>query len=447
MDAQAIIEAVEKVTGPWAKHRKAEERHASNEARRRDALTRCRRITVKDAAWRVMAAAYDKASSGGRYPAHARQIMYAARGEILFLTGKETLDDKYFCQLLLPDYLTAYPDETKDWDVVFDARGHFVEPHTGLIVPLGTLDVREYLTSIQQHGGTNPVSISDNLSFPTRGPLSRYAAVLFVEKEGFNPLFQAARLAERYDLAIMSTKGLSVTASRTLVDLLCSKYSIPLLVLHDFDKAGFSIVGTLRRNTRRYTFQNTIDVRDLGLRLADVQAQGLDSERCTYKSDPTDNLLENGAMEEEVDFLWGGDGGQRVELNAFTSGNLIAWIEDKLREQGIRKVIPDQDILAQAYRRAAEVVLLKRQLQHIQVAVRAEADGLVVPDDLAETVRRQQQNRPELPWDAIIGEEAVRQFVKTDGPDGQVSSRPIFRGSPHVSKGGDVRGHSRPTGK
>jgi hypothetical protein len=52
------------------------------------------------------------------------------------------------------------------------------------------------------------------------------------------PLFQQVELAERYDLAIMSTKGMSVTAARELLDRICRRHSVPLLVLHDFDKAG-----------------------------------------------------------------------------------------------------------------------------------------------------------------------------------------------------------------
>jgi DNA topoisomerase VI subunit A len=71
------------------------------------------------------------------------------------------------------------------------------------------------------------------------GPDGLFGAVLFVEKEGFMPLFEATRLADRYDIAIMSTKGLSVTAARRLVDQMCGRYKIPLLVLHDFDKSGF----------------------------------------------------------------------------------------------------------------------------------------------------------------------------------------------------------------
>ena len=54
-------------------------------------------------------------------------------------TGKK-LDSHYFCQTILPDYLRANPEQTAGWDVVFDARGRFTEPHTSIIVPLGTVE-------------------------------------------------------------------------------------------------------------------------------------------------------------------------------------------------------------------------------------------------------------------------------------------------------------------
>ena len=76
------------------------------------------------------AAGLPEGERGGTLPAHARQIMYAARGEIQRLTGR-TLDDQYFTQQLLPDFMNEHPSATAEWDVVFDARGHFHEPHTG----------------------------------------------------------------------------------------------------------------------------------------------------------------------------------------------------------------------------------------------------------------------------------------------------------------------------
>lgn len=132
--------------------------------------------------------------------------------------------------------------------------------------------------------------------------------MLFIEKEGFDPLLRAMKIAEKFDLAIMSTKGMSVTAARALADEMCHEHDIPLLLLHDFDKSGFSIAGTLRRDTRRYEFQNSITTIDLGLSLEDVEAMSLESE---YQHHPKGdkaalmtNLRANGASEEEIVFMF-----------------------------------------------------------------------------------------------------------------------------------------------
>jgi hypothetical protein len=147
--AASIIAGVESVTKDWAKQRKAEERDRSRRARRYDRLVRYDRITIREAAWMVMDEAYAKASDNGRLPVRPRQIMYAARPEILALTEKDHLDDRYFTQTLLPDYLNDNP-ECLGWDIVWDARGHFSEPHTGCEVALGSLEVREYLGTHRQ---------------------------------------------------------------------------------------------------------------------------------------------------------------------------------------------------------------------------------------------------------------------------------------------------------
>src|ERR1019366_8270972 len=102
-----------------------------------------------------------------------------------------------------------------------------------------------------------------------------------MEKEGFLPLLEQAGFAERYDLAIMSSKGMGTVAARTLIEGLSARTAI--FVLHDFDKSGFSIAGTLTRDTRRYEFARDPDVIDLGLRLADVEEWGLQSESVQYK--------------------------------------------------------------------------------------------------------------------------------------------------------------------
>lgn len=406
--AKSIVDLVTSVTKDWAKQRKAEEKHARSTARRRDALVYSRRTTTKDAAYRVMRSAYLKASANGTLPAHARQVMYAARGYIQDATGK-ALVDQYFTQTLLPDYMTEYGCD--DWDVVFDARGHFTEPHTKVIIPLGTLEVRRYIQDADYSGPPDIATAIEGLGgavWPTRGPWNRYSAILFIEKEGFMPLFAKVRLAERYDIAIMSTKGMSVTAARMLVDTLCFN-RIPLLVLHDFDKSGFSIAATLQKDTRRYRYESEVNLIDLGIRLDDVVANGLESESVLYGSaDPRQNLLANGATAEEVAFLcddpdvWHGYSGQRVELNAFTSDKLVAWIEAKLKLHGIAKVIPSTEDLALAYRRALALEHVRESLEDISGEAVAAAESAEIPKELMDRLATMLAENPEMPWDKAV---------------------------------------------
>ena len=137
------------------------------------------------------------------------------------------------------------------------------------------------------------------------GPSGNLSGVLFCEKEGFNPLFKAVNLANRYDLMIISTKGVSVTAARRLIDEICGDNDLPLFVLHDFDVAGFMILGTLQRDTRRYQFSNAIEVIDLGLRLEDIAGLEREPAAATKTSADIlrDQLAENGATDAEIAIL------------------------------------------------------------------------------------------------------------------------------------------------
>jgi len=411
MDSTTIFDAVRSVTGAWARQRKAEEREVARLSRRRDALIRCRRMTVREAAWRVLPQAYLKASSNGTLPAHARQIMYAARGEVQRLAGR-MLDDQYFTQQLLPDFMNEHPDMTAEWDVVFDARGHLHEPHTGRVVPLGTIEVRRHLREVERHLLPElQIDLPEMAVFPTCGPGHRYGAILFVEKEGFLPLFRAVRLAERYDLAIMSTKGLSVTAARLLVDQLCAAHEVPLLVLHDFDKSGFSILGTLRRDTRRYAFRNRIEVVDLGLRLEDVEDSGLETEEVVHRSDPAPNLRENGATAEEIAFLRT----RRVELNAFASADFIAWIERKLEQYGVVKIVPDESALTMAWRRSVAARHVASRLRSAIREAHRRAAEASVPEDLAMLVADGLRVDPTQSWDDVVRRLVVQRAGTEEG--------------------------------
>jgi hypothetical protein len=258
------------------------------------------------------------------------------------------------------------------------------------------------------------------------------------------------QLEQRYDLAFMSTKGLSVTAARLLVDRLCAKFDIPLFLLRDFDKSGFVGAATFQKNNRRYTYENTFQVYDLGLRLDDVydliarfpELGDIDAlaENTHDKGKAATrrvNLEENGATPEEIAFLvhddadddaddgddaeddGGDDGrkkrkpkpikGRRVELNALPSNVLVDFVERKLqdfREQGILpvKVVPDAQVLTEAYR------MFKREplIQAVVAAEKARLGTMPVPADLEEQVRDYLAEHQEVPWDAAVAHIAKR---------------------------------------
>jgi hypothetical protein len=412
--ATDIIGVIREGTKKWTKTVKAEERSPASRSYRYVRMTRERGVSFKEAAAQIMEKAYLQASGNGTLPANARQIMYAARPHIQNVTGKP-LDDNYFTQTLLPDYLM---ETGVAWDVVYDARGHFNEPHAGKSFGVGTLEVRSYLAGLHD---PQVVSASfGNASVKTRGPSGNFGAVLFIEKEGFDPLLRASQIADKYDLAIMSTKGMSVTAARALADEMCHDHDIPLLLLHDFDKAGFSIAGTVQRDTRRYEFRNSITTIDLGLTLADVQAMGLESEHQFHPKGGKDaliaNLRGNGATEAEIAFMFADFDAlrstRRVELNAMTSPQFIAFLERKLKEHGINKVVPNQELLAEVYAGLKRGRRLEEALQQAveDLQEEDEEDGEVeakdfrAPKDLPRRIRALLKRRPTLRWDAALAE-------------------------------------------
>ena len=358
-----------------------------------------RKMSLRDAAWQVMREAYLTASGGGRLPARPRQIMYAARPAILALTGKEQFGDNYFTQNLLPDYAEEHPDETADWDIVWDARGHIREPHTGLEIPIGTLEIRRYIGQ-RPRPPASELKLSPGDAFDTIGPEFRYGNVLFIEKEGFDPLLTHVRLPDRFDVAVMSTKGMSVTAARELVDWLAGR-GVKILVAHDFDLSGFSIFGTLGTSGRRYTFRNKPNVIDIGLRLADIEAMGLESEPVAISGDwskRANTLQEHGATREEISFL----ANRRVELNAMPSDVFVDFLERKLVEHGVHKVVPPDDVLIQHAKDVITRAITNKALEKIRSAAETDAAAIELPDDLPEQVFAALEEDPEIPWDLAV---------------------------------------------
>jgi hypothetical protein len=393
--ANDILDAVETATSKWTRQKKSEERHPGNIRYRVSRMTKEPRTSQKAAAWEVMKEAYMAASGNGTLPAKVRQIFYRARKKIMAATDDKELVYNYFSQTLVPDYVEEHG---VDWDVVYDARGHFEEPHTNRRIGCGTIEVGNYLHAMQE-----PEIVDagfEDAHVDITGPSGGFSGVLYCEKEGFDPLFKAVDLANRYDLLIISCKGVSVVAARLLVDKICGALGLPLFTLHDFDLAGFMIKATLQRDTRRYQFANTIKVIDLGLRLADIQ--GLEREPAaatkTNTADLRRQLAANGATEAEIAIQLT----ERVELNAMTSDALVEMIERKLKAHGLKKVIPDEKVLAEAYQAFYRSNELKELFKETVEDYEDEESKIRAPKNLQAKVAAILKKHPDLRWDDAL---------------------------------------------
>jgi len=385
-----------------AKGWKKEKRHADRNDRVSYSSLRwmrsgTKRTSIRDTAFKVMEEAYNHASANGKYFANARQIMYAARPRMLESEPSLSLDGNfsvYFTQVLLKDYIEEY---SPNWKVVWDARGHLIEPYTGKTVGLGGVEVMTYIKEWTENFAENPdLDIEGRVD--TVGPANRFGSALFIEKEGFAEILKDADIGRKFDIAMMSTKGLPVKAGCDLTNAL-SGQGVAIYVLHDFDLAGFKIVKTLREGTR---MAEGTEVVDLGLRMADVT--GLESEPVEYSQskDPREYLEECGATPQEEDFLVErrldkGWIGKRVEINAMTSEQLVAWLEKKLSDHAVKKVVPKKDVLASAYRRAKYVQWLQEQIGAME-----EQKGVRVPPGLQNKVRDLLKKHPTFTWDDAI---------------------------------------------
>jgi hypothetical protein len=211
------------------------------------------------------------------------------------------------------------------------------------------------------------------------------------------PLFKRVKLAKRYDLAIMSSKGMSVTAARELVDGICGG-EVPLLVLHDFDSAGIIIMDTLENDTRRYSYTSTPNVIDLGLNYRDIT--GLPSE--PNNSNISDERLSKAGLgQAAIAFLRN----QRVELNAMTSRQLVDFIEDKLKHHGIGKVIPDAETLARTYEMFAASDRLSEAFDELKEKLedeREDQEPIKAPKDLEARVKNKLQENHNITWHRAV---------------------------------------------
>jgi hypothetical protein len=382
MKSGDITEALEGVGKKWTRQIKSEERHSSARQFRQTVWSAPARISLKEIVYGNLPEAWDKASDSGRLPTRWRQIFYVVRPLCdAHPDSDRPLRDATF-KAILEDYLAEY---APGWDVLRGARGLFKEPHRAADdngLAMSTMNVRNYLRAPQP--SPEPGEIPRR--FPTHGARNRIAAVLICEKEGFDELLEAERIPEGYDLALCSTKGISAIAARDLARGL----HIPCFTLHDLDKNGFVMRAGFPFAT------------DLGIRLDDVAEWGLAPEEQAHKNPEktAENLRANGATEEEIDLI--AFHGQRVELNMLTGRQFIAFVEQKLQQHGVRKIVPDRDTLEAAWGRAIRVSRINVLIRGDKPTTDLKAPLPPAPNDLADLIREAFENDDSQSWDEAL---------------------------------------------
>jgi hypothetical protein len=248
----------------------------------------------------------------------ARDLYYAVRPLYQHHIGYERKELKYsyFSQTLLTQYQEEHGEISGLWR---DPRGNFHEPHSGKSIALGTREVAAY-----------------------EFPKYQFDKILYVEKEGEIPKLKAARLAEKYDMAIVGGKGYPTEAVRDLFSH-AEGGDYQLFVFHDAEIDGYNIARVLGEETRRMPYHN-VNVVDIGLTVEDALEMGLPAERFNRKADMPWEIAMRLNETEEAHFR---HLKQRFEINAILPDmRRIEYIERKLQENGVRsKLIPPDDAL------------------------------------------------------------------------------------------------------
>ena len=338
------------------------------------------RNTIKDAVFEVMEEAAKKASDNFTFLYSVRQLYYQVRPLIQKYVYDE-LNYAYFTPPLVTDYQDIYGPLK---GLIYEPRGHFIEPHSELELPLGTIDVEQYAI-----------------------PDWEYDKILYIEKEGFRQIFDAVKLGQRYDMAFMTAKGFATRAAKHLLSGASSK-QVHILVAHDADISGYEISRTLKYATRT-TRGIYINVIDLGLTVQEALDRGLPEEEVYVRKQPSYLLLAQ-LNAEEKDFLMGGYSyapcyGKRVELNAMTSGQLISWLEGRLGDLGLQtKVLPPEDVVKDELNDTIDSKLDDDVKQMVKEAIE-ELLGATIPD-----IEKEAKEKIGLPESSGYYEE-LKQFL------------------------------------
>lgn len=266
--------------------------------------------------------AFNRASNNGRYAITARQIWYKMREIAPIVEKKNTYSD--FTQNILTEWIDENP-ECED-KINFSDRGNFYVD--GSQIGLGTANVRNFINSLGKSSNTFECygGISNTMHIEANFDLEyKYDKVLYIEKTGFDAIFRAEKIGEKYNMIIVSGQGFSTRAAKTLLYEVQQR-GLKLYCLHDLDISGVFIFDSFKNVNAKFKYE--IPIEDLGVTFEDVEKYGIEPERVEIKKEDTNKLQSLPYQYQK--FFDGGDKYRRVELNAFTTEQMLEILDRKL---------------------------------------------------------------------------------------------------------------------
>jgi hypothetical protein len=331
------------------------------------------RKTQKDVVLNHLDEAVGKAGGGLQF--NQRQLLYVLRPIVMTETG-QVLTEGNFGKII-----TEYENEHGEIPLMYrEPRGSIYHPHIGETLPLGTLMVKDY-----------------------ERPAWTFNKVLYIEKEGFSEAVKELRWAERHDIALMSSKGFTTRAAKDLVDKL-AEHDEPVTVFcaHDADAAGTMIHQTFQQATKARGARK-ITIANLGLEPWEAIAMGLEVE--TFERGKTRRAVAS-YVHERTDRDWEEWlQTHRIELNAMTTPQFIAWLDGKLAPYEGKLIPPDEVLLADFDAKVESTIrdqVMERILREAQFEEQV-ADALAAidrptADILAQAIRQGFERDPDSHW-------------------------------------------------
>ena len=331
-----------------------------------------------------------------------RQLFYVLRPIVKDEINEELKENNF--KSIIDDYENEHGPIP---GMYHEPRGSIYHPHRGETITLGDLMVEEY-----------------------ERPIWLFNKVVYIEKEGASEALKAIRWPERHDCMPMSSKGFTTRAAKDLVDKL-AEHDEPVTVfcVTDADAFGTMIQQTFQEATKARGARK-IQIVHLGLHPWEAIEMGLEVETverskkrkpvADYVKARTDKAPDGTSWEEWLQT-------HRIELNAMTTPQFIAWLDRKmaaaLRERKLPdKLIPPDDVLTaeldQRIENKVRAAITERILREASLddQVKAAVDAIKTPTrrHADQGIKRLSRRKLERDWRSHIEAVAIDQTKKKE---------------------------------